>query len=122
MMYKDEYILLLEERASGMRKHMTPQEGKLWYLFLKSYPVHFRRQVVIGKYIVDFFCKQAELAIEIDGSQHYAPLQKMYDARRTAYIEAGRIQVLRLSNRDIDRDIENVKLLIHEIVQSRLRR
>lgn len=60
----------LTERARTLRKQMTPEERHLWYDFLRSYPVRFLRQKVIGNAIVDFYCAKATLAIELDGSQH----------------------------------------------------
>ena len=49
---------------------MTKEERHLWYDFLKLRPENFNRQKVIGKYIVDFYCAEARLVIELDGSQH----------------------------------------------------
>ena len=57
--------------AKALRKNMTPWERKLWYQFLRSYPVRFQRQKAIGNYIADFYCAKAGLVIELDGSQHY---------------------------------------------------
>ena len=57
--------------AQKLRRDMTPQERHLWYDFLKSYPVAFRRQKQFGSYIVDFYCANAKLVVELDGSQHY---------------------------------------------------
>ena len=50
---------------------MTKEERRLWYDFLRTYPVRFLRQKVIDNYIVDFYCHQARIIIELDGSQHY---------------------------------------------------
>lgn len=50
---------------------MTKEERRLWYGFLRRCPVRFSRQKVLGKYIVDFYCAQARLVMEPDGSQHY---------------------------------------------------
>ena len=56
--------------AKQLRKEMTKEERHLWYDFLRSYPVRFSRQKVLGKYIADFYCAEAKLVIELDGSQH----------------------------------------------------
>ena len=53
--------------AKNLRKNMTPWERKLWYEFLRDYPIRFQRQKSIGKYIVDFYCAKAKLIIELDG-------------------------------------------------------
>ena len=57
--------------AKQLRKEMTREECRLWYEFLRSYPVRFSRQKVLGKYIADFYSAEAKLVIELDGSQHY---------------------------------------------------
>lgn len=58
---------------------MTRQEKHLWYDFLRSYPIKFYRQRPIGNYIVDFYCSEAHLVIELDGNQHYDPDAEKYD-------------------------------------------
>ena len=65
--YKNKLI----PRAKELRKNATRQENHLWYDFLRSYPVRFSRQKVLGKYIADFYSADAKLVIELDGSQHY---------------------------------------------------
>ena len=57
--------------ARALRRNLTPQERKLWYLFLRSYPVKIYKQRIIESFVVDFYCAQARLVIELDGSQHY---------------------------------------------------
>ena len=94
--------------AKQLRKNMTPWERKLWYLFLRTYPVRFQRQKVIGNYIVDFYCAQAGLALELDGGGHYEPEQAEKDRRRTADLESMGLRVLRLCNTDIDRQFREV--------------
>ena len=69
------------ENARRLRREMTPHERKLWYLFLRKYPVRFHRQYVVGSYIADFYCPAAMLVIEIDGSQHYTAQGKEYDEK-----------------------------------------
>ena len=59
-----------ETRAQELRRNMTRQEKHLWYDFLRSYPIKFYRQRPIGNYIVDFYCSEAHLVIELDGNQH----------------------------------------------------
>ena len=62
----------LTKVARTLRKTMTRQERHLWYDYLRKYPVSFYKQKVLGKYIADFYCAKAKLAVEIDGSQHYS--------------------------------------------------
>ena len=94
--------------SQKLRKNMTKEERHLWYDFLKTYPVQFRRQYVIGSYITDFYCYRAKLVIELDGSQHLFPDEMEYDKSRTAYLESQGLQVLRFSNLDILRQFQNV--------------
>ena len=77
----------LLDNARKLRRDMTPQERKLWYLFLKEYPVKVYKQRIIGPYIVDFYCASAKLVIEIDGSQHYEKSGKDRDVARDAYLK-----------------------------------
>ena len=91
--------------ARALRKNATAQENHLWYDFLKSYPLPFRRQYVIEKYIVDFFCAKAKLVIEIDGAQHYTPAMLRYDAVRTQQLEKYGFRVLRFTNDEISQHL-----------------
>ena len=59
--------------ARELRKNMTKEERRLWYDFLRNYPIKFTRQKVLGRYIADFYCAKAKLVVELDGSQHYEP-------------------------------------------------
>ncbi len=107
----------LLENARKLRKDMTPQERKLWYLFLRSYPVKFYKQRIIGSYIADFYCAAGKLVIEIDGSQHYDDEQKAYDCARTAYLNKLDLNILRFSNADINERFSQVCDAIHQYLQ-----
>ena len=92
-----------------LRKNMTKEERKLWYEFLKPYPVQFYRQKIIGKYIADFYCAKARLVIELDGSQHYNTIEAMMnDIKRTNYIEQFGISVIRVPNKAINENFRGV--------------
>ena len=108
------------ENARRLRREMTPHERKLWYLFLRKYPVKIYKQRIIGKFIVDFYCASAKLVIEVDDSQHYEPQGVAYDAERSAFLSALGLDVLRFSNRDIDRDFRGVREQIDFTIQKRL--
>jgi len=108
------------ENARRLRREMTPHERKLWYLFLRKYPVKIYKQRIIGKFIVDFYCASANLVIEIDGSQHYEPQGMAYDAERSQFLAALGLEVLRFSNRDIDRDFRAVCEQIDISIQKRV--
>ena len=94
--------------SQTLRRNMTREERHLWYDFLKSQPVIFKRQKVIGNYIVDFFCAEAKLVIELDGSQHYLGSVPAYDAQRTACFAAMGLRVVRYTNLDIDKNFAGV--------------
>ena len=108
------------ENARRLRREMTPHERKLWYLFLRKYPVKIYKQRIIGKFIVDFYCASARLVIELDGSQHYTEQGKCYDKERTAMIEAYGVQVLRFSNREVDSNLAGVCQTIAQTIHTRL--
>lgn len=98
----------LTGNARSLRKGMTKEERRLWYDFLKPLPVTVNRQKVIGRYIVDFYCAEAKLVIELDGSQHFMDQGKSEDAVRDEYLRAQGMTVLRYSNREVQRDFEGV--------------
>jgi len=98
----------LKSNARILRKQMTKEEAKLWYQFLCRYPYRFRRQYIIGQYIVDFYCHQAKLVIELDGSQHYDSKGQAEDRVRTANLEAYGLKVIRFSNLDVLRKFTEV--------------
>ena len=106
--------------AKYLRKNATPQENHLWYDFLRRYAVRFQRQKAIGNYIVDFYCYRAKLVVEIDGSQHFADDEMIYDQQRTEYLETVGLQVLRISNRQIDEEFKAVCELIDITVKNSL--
>lgn len=105
-----EHNSALTKRAQELRKgnRATRQEKHLWYDFLRDYPLQFHRQVIFGYYIVDFYCPDAGLVIEVDGSQHFEPEAIAYDAQRTAELEGAGCTVIRYTNEDIDRRFYSV--------------
>ena len=108
------------ENARQLRREMTPHERKLWYLFLRKYPVKIYKQRIIDRFIVDFYCASAKLVIEVDGSQHYEPQGMAYDEERSLFLSSLDLMVLRFSNRDIDRDFRGVCEQIDITIQNRL--
>ncbi len=96
--------------ARNLRKKLTPQKEKLWKLLRnKRYKnLKFRRQYPIGKYIVDFICREKRLIIELDGGQHNEPNNIQSDISRSKYIEQYGYTILRFWNNEIDNNIEGV--------------
>ena len=114
--YKKENIPL----AKTLRKNMTPWERKLWYEFLRDYPVRFQRQKAIGNYILDFYCAKARLALELDGGGHYTPEQARKDELRTNDLKSMNLTVARICNLDIDRNFCGVCEYVDRLVQNSL--
>lgn len=94
--------------AQELRKNATKEEKALWYQYLRNHPVQFRRQCVLGQYIVDFYCSKARLVIELDGSQHYDTDGITYDRQRTQYLESLGLKVLRFSNTDVNKNLRGI--------------
>lgn len=109
----------LLERAKELRREMTPQERKLWYCFLRRYPVKIYKQRIIDSFIADFYCASARLVIEVDGSQHYTEDGLAYDAARTKCLEKYELKVIRFSNKQIDRGFQSVCNEIDRNIQER---
>lgn len=98
-------------QASALRREMTDAERKLWKAIrarLPIEPTHFRRQVPIGPYIVDFCSHGLMLIIEVDGWQHGFANNRARDAKRTAFLNSQGYHVLRFSNRDVMLEMEVV--------------
>ena len=106
--------------ARQLRKQMTKEERSLWYDYLSSYPVRVCRQKILGRYIVDFYCAQAKLVIELDGSQHYEATGMEQDAERTAFLETYGLYVLRIPNNEINQNLRGVCELIDQVVSERM--
>ncbi|MBQ9121600.1 MAG: DUF559 domain-containing protein [Clostridia bacterium] len=99
-----------------LRNNMTKEERHFWYDFFKKLPITVNRQKVIGKYVVDFYIADANLVIELDGSQHYEnKTQIIDDFRRDEYLKRNGITVLRYSNLDVQRKFDGVcaDILLH---------
>jgi very-short-patch-repair endonuclease len=96
--------------ARYLRHPMTESEQTLWEVLRDSRMQgnKFRRQHPFGPYILDFFCVQAQLAIELDGGIHDQPDQKEYDQERTAYLESQGLRVLRFRNDEVANNLERV--------------
>ena len=98
----------LLQTAKMLRKTLTPQERKLWYTFLRKYPVKIYKQRIIDSFIVDFYCASARLVIEVDGSHHFSQQGVAYDKERSAIIEGYDVKVLRFSNYEVDTSFKEV--------------
>ncbi len=107
-------------RARELRREMTPQEKKLWYQFLRRYPIKIYKQRIIESFIADFYCSRAQLVIELDGHQHSTEQGLQYDQARSSILSRYGLEVLRFSNNEIDLQFESVCERIHQTIQSRI--
>ena len=104
--------------AKNLRKNATPQENHLWYDFLAKYEIRFQRQKAIDNFIADFYCHQAKLVIELDGSQHFEEENTAADGQRDTYLKAQGLSVLRIPNNAVTENFpgvcEQIDLMIKE--------
>ena len=105
---EDKYNPKLVPVAKMLRKNMTKEEKHLWYDFLRTYPIRFYRQKVIGKYVVDFYCAKAKVVVELDGSGHYSEQGLEYDEERTYHLKGYGIRVIRIPNAEIHNHFRGV--------------
>ena len=112
----EKYILL--QHAKSLRKSSTDTEKHLWYHLRANRLLghKFKRQVPIGKYIVDFVCREKRLIIELDGSQHGD--NQAYDTQRTVWLEARGFKVLRFWNNEVLQQTPTVLEVILSALQS----
>ena len=106
--------------AKQLRKEMTKEERHLWYDFLRTYPVCFSRQKVLGKYIADFYSAEAKLVIELDGSQHFEEVNTEKDTERTIFLEGYGLTVIRIPNNEVMRNFGGVCEYIDTVVKQSL--
>ena len=98
----------------SLRRHATPAERRLWSV-LRSRRLDglkFRRQHSLGPYVLDFYCHEARLAVELDGSIHSEPSRAAYDADRTRWLERQGVRVVRFSNSQVADQIDVVAAAI----------
>jgi len=105
-----------DERRT-LRNNLTPAEAKLWST-LKSGQLQgrkFRRQHSIGEFILDFYCPQEKLAVELDGAGHFTASGNLHDAARTDYLNSVGIRIIRFENKLIWSALDSV---LHSIESS----
>ena len=103
--------------AIALRKRETPAERRLWRALRNRglADLKFRRQHPIGRYVLDFYCHERQLAIELDGFHHFSPERRAYDAERSRFLQAIGVCELRIVNTRIMRHLDAV---LHEIARS----
>lgn len=95
-------------RAKELRKNMTLAEKKLWYEYLRTCRLRILRQRPIDQFIVDFYCPQLKMVIEVDGESHFTEDGQVYDTARTNRLGAYGLKVVRFTNEQVLYDFESV--------------
>jgi len=110
-------IRRLLDRRKELRKNQTKTEEKLWwYLKDKRLGFKFRRQHSVGGYILDFYCKEKRLIIEVDGEVHNTKEAREYDKVRDKYFEELDYKILRFKNEEVENDVKKVVSKIQEFL------
>ena len=103
------YNTTLVPRARAMRREMTAAEKHLWFTCLKCSGYKFRKQRPFGRFIVDFYCAELKLIIEVDGDSHFSDQSIAYDAERTLFFESLGLTVLRFTNAEVFEQMDGVR-------------
>lgn len=101
---------LIFQRARVLRYKETPAEKELWK-HLKGKKLDgfkFRRQHPIDRYILDFYCHEKKLVVELDGGYHEDELQKQHDENRTVHLQSVGLKVIRFQNKEVFQDLESI--------------
>jgi very-short-patch-repair endonuclease len=109
------------KRARQLRKVETWAEKLMWrWLCDRRFSGYkFRRQHPLGIYYLDFFCEEAEVNVELDGSQHGFPDQRKHDLKREKFLQSRGIKTLRFWNSQLRRDAQNIRDTIFNELQAR---
>lgn len=111
----------IRQLARELRQPQTPAEATLWrHLRNRNLKYKFRRQHPIDFFIIDFYCAEAKLLIEIDGASHLIKEQMEYDQARTEYLEDLGYKVIRFTNDDVRYTINQVASEIIRVVEKRI--
>ena len=111
----------LKGRRKELRNSPTAAEAVLWRYLQRRQMLgkKFRRQFSISRYIVDFFCFECDIAVELDGAPHFRELAAEYEAERTAFLQGQGIEIIRFENRVVFENIEAVLETIREAIRRR---
>ena len=110
-----EYLAFVRQ----LRRDQTDAEKILWYCLhgRQLYGLKFRRQYPVGPYVLDFYCHEYKLCIELDGGQHYESAGIRHDEQRQAFLTSHGIHTLRFSNKDVRQHLEAVLLQITKAIK-----
>ena len=112
----------MQERARDLRKHLTLSERRVWgWLRKRTFAgFKFRRQVAVNRFVLDFYCDELRLSIEIDGAQHHEPQIAEMDGRRTIELHRLGIEVVRIDNAIVAKDPITAARIIDAAVARRV--
>ena len=113
------YLEQLRWAAKINRHKMTKGESKIWYEFLKNRPMNYKftRQKPLDRFILDFYCSELLLVIEIDGGYHIK--KQKQDSKRDKFLNCLNIKTIRFKNEEILNNLEKVKIEIIKNIQER---
>ena len=108
---------IVQQAAETLRKQPTPAEAALWQALRgrRCAGMKFRRQHAVGPFILDFYCAEAHLVVEVDGTIHDSPDVKEHDALRSEHLERYGYRVLRVRNEDVIADLPGVLAMIEQV-------
>ncbi|MFA7404566.1 MAG: DUF559 domain-containing protein [Pelobacteraceae bacterium] len=114
----------LLEAARALRKSMTDAEQLMWHCLRQKQlgGFRFRRQHPFERFVLDFYCCEAKLAVELDGGQHNESETIVRDTERTAFLEQHGIQVIRFWNNEVFQNLEGVLQSVYDAVLQRVGR
>ena len=112
---------VLKDRRRELRRNQTDAERVLWAKIRNKqfFGMKFFRQYSFGSYILDFYCPEKKLAVELDGGQHNQPEGREYDAVRTNYLNAYGVEVVRFWNNEVLGEMDGVLARLELKVVSR---
>lgn len=108
------------EKRRRLRKNMTPEELLVWYQLRNGQlsGVRFRRQYSVAGFVIDFYAPALQLAIEIDGSQHFTVEGAAYDRERTDILHGYGIHVIRFTNLEVQKELQAVLEMIDRLISN----
>ncbi|MBU1346567.1 MAG: endonuclease domain-containing protein [Alphaproteobacteria bacterium] len=110
-------------RARVLRRSLTPPEARLWVCLRgrQLAGLKFRRQHPVGVFVLDFYCAEARLAVEVDGQQHGDAERSEHDRRRTVWLATQGISVLRIAAEDLRVNLDGILTWIRTNAEERVR-
>lgn len=112
---------VLKDRRRELRRNQTDAERAFWSKVRNRQllGMKFFRQYSFGSYILDFYCPEKKLAVELDGGQHNQPEDREYDAVRTNYLNAHGVEVVRFWNNEVLGEMDGILARLELKVVSR---